>query len=66
MKNAEIEKDISAKWVADLVDSYTKSIDLSGDLAKTHVVEILSLLTGEAKKEASNAKLDNITNKMSS
>lgn len=66
MKNAEIEKDVSAKWVADLVDSYTKSIDLSGDLAKTHVVEILSLLTGEAKKEASNAKLDNITNKMGS
>lgn len=61
MKVAEVDKDVSAKWVEDLVASYTKSIDLSGDLAKTHVIEIMSLLTGEAKKEATKAQLDNFS-----
>lgn len=60
MKSAEIEKNVSAQWIQDLVASYTKSIDLSGDLAKTHVIEILSILTEETKKEASKAKLDDL------
>ena len=38
-------------------------IDLSGDLAKTHVIEILSILTGESKREASSAQLDNTSKK---
>lgn len=60
MKGAEIDKDVSAKWIQDLVESYTKSIDLSSDLAKTHVIEILSILTSETKREAAEAKLDDI------
>lgn len=63
MKGAEIAKDVSAKWIQDLVESYTKSIDLSSDLAKTHVVEILSILTSETKREAAEAKLDDISPK---
>ena len=63
MKNAEIEKEVSAKWIADLVESYTKSIDLSGDLAKTHVIEVFSLLKNEAKSQASKASLDKVDQK---
>jgi len=63
MKGAEIAKEVSAKWIQDLVESYTKSIDLSSDLAKTHVVEILSILTSETKREAAEAKLDDISQK---
>lgn len=63
MKGAEISGEVSAKWIQDLVESYTKSIDLSGDLAKTHVVKIISSLTSEAKREASEAKLDNFIQK---
>ncbi len=64
MKIAEVDKEVSSKWVEELVDSYTKSIDLSGDLAKTHVIEVLSILKNEAKQEASQASIDNIANKM--
>ncbi len=64
MKSAEVDASISAKWVEDLVANYTKSIDLSGDLARTHVIEILSMINSEAKKGASDAKLDNITASM--
>jgi hypothetical protein len=62
MKTAEVDKAVSARWVEDLVASYTKSLDLSSDLAKTHVVEVLSIFKEEAKQEASKAKLDNIGN----
>jgi len=64
MKSAEVDKTVSAQWIQDLVASYTKSIDLSGDLAKTHVIEILSILTAETKREASEAKLDAIGKKI--
>jgi hypothetical protein len=58
MKSAEIDKGVSGQWIQELVVSYTKSIDLSGDLAKTHAVEILSMLTSETKRQVSDAKLD--------
>jgi hypothetical protein len=58
MKTAEIDKGVSGQWIQELVASYTKSIDLSGDLAKTHAVEVLSMLTSETKRQVSDAKLD--------
>lgn len=63
MKIAEVDNAVSAQWIQELVASYTKSIDLSGDLAKTHVIEILSILTAETKREAADAQLDNISKK---
>lgn len=63
MQQAEVDKSVSNKWLEELVSSYTRSLDLSGDLAKTHVIEILSLLTNEAKVEASKASLDSINKK---
>jgi hypothetical protein len=63
MKTAEVDKTVSAQWIQELVASYTKSIDLSGDLAKTHVIEILSLLTSDTKREAAEAQLDSISTK---
>ena len=63
MQTAEVDKTVSAQWIQELVASYTKSIDLSGDLAKTHVIEILSLLTSDTKREASEAQLDSISKK---
>ena len=58
MKTAEIDKNVSGQWIQELVASYTKSIDLSGDLAKTHAIEVLSMLTSETKRQVSDAKLD--------
>ena len=63
MNVAQVDNAVSAQWIQELVGSYTKSIDLSGDLAKTHVIEILSILTGESKREASISQLDNISKK---
>jgi hypothetical protein len=62
LQSQEIDKKVSAQWIEDLVASYTKSIDLSSDLAKTHVVQVLNIFKEEAKQEVSKAKLDNISN----
>ena len=60
MKSAEVEKNVAAQWLEDLVSSYSKSIDLSSDLAKTHVVQVLSIFKEETKNEVAKAKLDNL------
>ena len=61
MRGAEIANEVASKWIQELVESYTKSIDLSSDLAKTHVVEILNILTAATKKQVADAGLDNIS-----
>ena len=58
MKSSDIDKSLSEKWIKELVASYTKSIDFSGDLVKTHVIEILSLLASEIKRQVSDIKLE--------
>lgn len=58
MKNAEVDKNIAAQWLEDLVSSYSKSIDLSSDLAKTHVIQVLNIFKEEAKQEIAKAKID--------
>lgn len=60
LQTQEIDKKVASQWIEELVASYTKSIDLSSDLAKTHVVQVLSIFKEEAKQEVSKAKLDNI------
>lgn len=63
MKTEDVDKTVSAQWIQDLVSNYTKSIDLSSDLAKTHVFEILSTLTAAAKQEVAEAQLNSIGKK---
>ena len=60
LESQEIDKKIASQWIEDLVSSYTKSLDLSGDLAKTHVISIFNLFKETAKEEASKAKFDDI------
>jgi hypothetical protein len=60
MKGAEVDKNVAAQWLEDLVSSYSKSIDLSSDLAKTHVIQVLSIFKEEAKQEVAKAKLDSL------
>lgn len=60
LHSAEVEKNVSNKWIEELVTTYTKSLDLSSDLAKTHVVDILGILTNEAKLAATSGQLDKI------
>lgn len=58
LKNTSVDDKIASQWIQELVDSYTKSIELSSDLAKTHVVEIIGELKERAKEEVKSATLE--------
>lgn len=57
LNNAQLDSNVTSKWIHELVESYTKSLDLSSELAKTHVVDILGLINEETKKQVK--KVDN-------
>ena len=58
LKKAEVESSVASQWIQDLVDSYTKSIDISSDLAKSHVIDVIGKIRNRAKKEISPVKSD--------
>ena len=49
LKETQIDSKCQAKWIFDLVSSYTSSLRLSSQLAEEHVINLL----GEIQKEAS-------------
>lgn len=49
LKERQIDSKCQAKWIFDLVSSYTSSLRLSSQLAEEHVINLL----GEIQKEAS-------------
>ena len=55
LKNASVDSNVASQWTQELVDSYTKSIDLSSDLAKTHVIDVIGKIRESAKTEIKSA-----------
>ena len=51
LKNADVDSKVASQWTQDLVDSYTKSIELSSDLAKTHAIDVIGKLRESTKAE---------------
>ncbi len=49
LKKADVDSKVASQWTQDLVDSYTKSIELSGDLAKTHAIDVIGKLRESTK-----------------
>ncbi len=44
LQKANIEKEHSSKWIKELVESYTQSLDLSNELIKVQVTEAVENL----------------------
>ncbi|MDE2724372.1 MAG: hypothetical protein OXI59_13445 [Gemmatimonadota bacterium] len=59
LKNASVDSNVASQWIQELVDSYTKSIDLSGDLAKTHVIDVIGKIKESAKAEVKSMTAEN-------
>jgi hypothetical protein len=55
----QVESVVASKWVQELVDSYTKSLDLSADLANTNVIDIIGKLRNETKQIISDVRESN-------
>jgi len=43
-ENIKMDKKVTDLWISDLVNSYTKSLDISSDLAKDYVLNTMDML----------------------
>ena len=54
LKDAQVDETVAAKWIQQLVGSYTRSLDLSESLTNTQVLDSIGKLRKETKKEISD------------
>ena len=59
LKDAQVESQVASMWIKELVDSYTRSLDLSSGLIEEHTLDMIAEIREEAKKEAQSLKLNN-------
>jgi len=56
LKEAQVDSKVASVWIKELVDSYTKSLDLSNGLIEEHTLDMIGEIRQEAKKEAQAIK----------
>lgn len=48
---SQVDGEVASKWLAELVDSYTKSLDLSSGLIEEHTLDMIGKIRQEAKQQ---------------
>jgi len=56
LKESQVDSGVASAWIKELVDSYTKSIDLSSGLIEEHTLDVIGEIRQQAKKEAKELK----------
>ena len=51
MKDAQVSSDVASQWIQELVNSYTKSLDVSAGLVEEHTFDTV----GEIRKQAKSS-----------
>lgn len=59
LKELQVESNVASNWIQDLVSSYTKSLDLSSELANSSAIDVIGKLRMDSKKIISDVKEDN-------
>ncbi|CAH6871315.1 Histidin kinase-like protein [Vibrio chagasii] len=49
LSESQVDGDVASKWLKELVDSYTKSLDLSSSLIEEHTLDTIGKIRAEAK-----------------
>ena len=57
LKDSQVDSKVASNWVEELVNSYTKSLDLSGGLIEEHTLDTIGKLRQEAKQEVKKSEL---------
>ena len=58
LKNAQVDSEVASRWVKELVNSYTKSLDLSSGLIEEDTLDMIGKIRKESKKEVKKSELD--------
>ena len=53
LKQADVDKDTVSAWIKELVASYTTSLDVSNELATTHITEMVEQIKHDQQQEVS-------------
>ncbi|MFW6026883.1 MAG: hypothetical protein ACOCRX_11125 [Candidatus Woesearchaeota archaeon] len=56
LKEANVDSKVASNWIEELVDSYTNSLNLSTELTKTQIIDIVAELRESSGKEINNVK----------
>ena len=59
LKESQVDSTVASVWIKELVNSYTKSLDLSSGLIEEHAIDMIGEIRKEAKKEATEIKKQN-------
>ncbi len=58
LKNSQVDSEVASRWVKELVNSYTKSLDLSSGLIEEDTLDMIGKIRTESKKEVKKSELD--------
>lgn len=56
LQESQVDTKIASVWIKELVNSYTKSLDLSSGLIEEHSLDMIGEIRQEAKKESREVK----------
>lgn len=59
LKEAQVDPKVASLWIKELVDSYTKSLDISSSLIEEHTLDMVGEIKQEAKKESQSLIIRN-------
>ncbi|MCZ3384887.1 nickel transporter [Kosakonia sp. SOY2] len=59
LSESQVDQSVASKWLKELVDSYTKSLDLSSSLIEEHTLDTIGKIRSEAKLSKPNLSSDN-------
>lgn len=54
LSESQVDGEVASKWLKELVDSYTKSLDLSSGLIEEHTLDMIGKIRKEAKQHKPN------------
>lgn len=58
LTETKVDNEVASKWIQELVDSYTKSLDLSNDLVKVNIMDTIGKLRQETSSTIKKDKSD--------
>lgn len=52
LKESQVESNVASAWIKELVNSYTKSLDISSGLIEEHTIDMIGEIRQKAKQES--------------
>jgi hypothetical protein len=58
LKESQVDDKVASLWIKELVESYTKSLNVCSDLIEVNTLEMIGKIRQEAKKDTTNLRTE--------